>query len=84
VNTGVIFTTGSKIAEHGGMNEDDVHVALMLSNPLLKARQVKTSVLTQQVAPTILRTLRLDPDRLDSVRMEQIPVLPFVFSGDEN
>jgi hypothetical protein len=59
-------------------------VALLLSNPLLKARQVKTPVLTQQVAPTILRTLRLDPDRLDSVRMEQVPVLPFVFSGDEN
>jgi Type I phosphodiesterase / nucleotide pyrophosphatase len=84
VNTGVIFTTGSKIAEHGGMNEDDVHVALLLSNPLLKARQIKTPVLTQQVAPTILRSLRLDPDRLDSVRLEQIPVLPFFFSADEN
>jgi len=84
VNTGVIFTTGSKIAEHGGMNEDDVHVALLLSNPLLKSKQVKTPVLTQQVAPTILRTLRLDPDRLDSVRIEQIPVLPFVFSAEQN
>jgi hypothetical protein len=84
VNTGVIFTTGSKIAEHGGMNEDDVHVALLLSNPLLKSKQVKTPVLTQQVAPTILRTLRLDPDRLDSVRVEQIPVLPFVFSAEQN
>src|SRR4029077_5871858 len=49
VNTGVILTTGSKIAEHGGMNEDDFHVALLLSNPLLKARQIKTPVLTQQV-----------------------------------
>ena len=84
VNTGVIFTTGSKIAEHGGMNEDDVHVALLLSNPLLKSKQVKTPVLTQQVAPTILRTLGLDPDRLDSVRREQIPVLPFVFSADQD
>ena len=84
VNTGVIFTTGSKIAEHGGMNEDDVHVALLLSNPTLKSKQIKTPVLTQQVAPTILRSLRLDPDRLDAVRVEQIPVLPFVFSPDEN
>jgi hypothetical protein len=84
VNTGVVFTTGSKIAEHGGMNEDDVHVALLLSNPLLKSRQIKTPVLTQQVAPTILRTLRLDPDSLDSVRLEQIPVLPFFFSVGEN
>src|SRR5476651_836125 len=24
-NTGVIFTGGSKLAEHGGFNEDDVH-----------------------------------------------------------
>jgi hypothetical protein len=80
VNTGVIFTTGSKIAEHGGMNEDDVHVALLLSNPLIAASQVKTPVLTQQVAPTILKSLGLDPDRLDAVRSEQIPVLPFFSS----
>ena len=33
VNTGVIFTGGSKIAEHGGLNEDDVHVALLVSLP---------------------------------------------------
>ena len=30
-NTGVIFTGGSKIAEHGGFNEDDIHTALLLS-----------------------------------------------------
>jgi type I phosphodiesterase/nucleotide pyrophosphatase len=82
VNTGVIFTTGSKIAEHGGMNEDDVHVALLLSNPLIRARQVKTPVLTQQVAPTILRSLGLEPQRLDAVRREGITVLPFLF-GEE-
>jgi Type I phosphodiesterase / nucleotide pyrophosphatase len=83
VNTGVIFTTGSKIAEHGGMNEDDVHVALLLSNPLLEARQVKTPVLTQQVAPTILKSLGLEPERLDAVRKERIAVLPFFFAGAE-
>jgi hypothetical protein len=83
-NTGVIFTTGSKIAEHGGMNEDDVHVALLLSNPLIEARQVKTPVLTQQVAPTILKSLGLDPARLDAVRSEQISVLPFFFSSDRD
>ena len=32
VNTGVIFTGGSKIAEHGGLNEDDMHVALLVSH----------------------------------------------------
>jgi hypothetical protein len=84
LNTGVIFTTGSKIAEHGGMNEDDVHVALLLSNPLLRSRQVKTAVQTQQVAPTILRVLGLEPERLDAVRREHTSVLPFFFSGDED
>jgi hypothetical protein len=35
--------------------------------------------LNQQVAPTILRILGLDPNALDAVRKEQISVLPFVF-----
>ena len=35
---GVIYTTGSKIAEHGGFNEDDTHVALIVSHPALKER----------------------------------------------
>jgi arylsulfatase A-like enzyme len=84
VNTGVIFTTGSKIAEHGGMNEDDVHVALLVSSPLLRARQVNTPVLTQQVAPSILKALDLEPEKLDAVRKEHISVLPFLFGGDED
>jgi hypothetical protein len=29
VNTGVIFTGGTKLSEHGGFNEDDVHTALL-------------------------------------------------------
>lgn len=82
VNTGVIFTTGSKIAEHGGMNEDDVHTALLLSMPGMKAQQIKTPVLNQQVAPTILRALGLDPNALEAVRREQVPVLPFIFERD--
>jgi type I phosphodiesterase/nucleotide pyrophosphatase len=84
-NTGVIFTGGSKIAEHGGFNEDDVHTALLLSFPGMKAQQVKTPVSNQQVAPTILKVLDIDPDQLDAVRQEQIHVLPFFFSDrDEN
>ncbi len=84
-NTGVIFTGGSKIAEHGGFNEDDVHTALLLSIPGMKAQQVKTPVSNQQVAPTILKALDIDPDQLDAVRQERIHVLPFFFiDGDEN
>lgn len=79
VNTGVIFTGGSKIAEHGGLNEDDVHTALLLSMDGMQGAEVKTATTNQQVAPTILRALGLDPASLDAVRKEQIHVLPFFF-----
>jgi hypothetical protein len=35
VNTGVIFSGGSKLAEHGGFNEDEVHTALLVAFPQL-------------------------------------------------
>jgi hypothetical protein len=83
-NTGVIFTGGSKIAEHGGLNEDDLHVGLMASFAEWKAERIKTPVSNQQVAPTILRALGLNPNELDAVRKEQITVLPFFFGSDHN
>jgi hypothetical protein len=83
VNTGVIFTGGSKIAEHGGLNEDDVHVALLLSLPWLGQETVKTPVTNQQVAPTIIKALGFDPDELQAVRRDQIPVLPSVFFSED-
>ena len=76
VNTGVIFTGGTKIAEHGGLNEDDEHVALLVSNPDVKAASVHTAVSNQQVAPTIVQALGYDPDELQAVRKEQVQVLP--------
>lgn len=81
VNTGVIFTGGSKIAEHGGFNEDDVHTALLLSMEGMERSIVKTPTTNQQVAPTILRALGLNPSSLDAVRKEQVSVLPFLFDG---
>jgi len=78
VNTGVIFTGGTKIAEHGGLNEDDIHAALLLSWPEWKAQEIKTPVSNQQVAPTILKLLGIDPDELQAVRKEQIKILPFI------
>ncbi len=75
-NTGVIFTGGSKLAEHGGINEDDVHVALLFSNPNFKSIAVKTAVSNQQVAPTILRILGLNPNALQAVQQEGTPLLP--------
>jgi arylsulfatase A-like enzyme len=81
VNTGVIFTGGSKLSEHGGFNEDDVHTALLVSLPSLEHAVVKSAVSNQQVAPTIIKALGLDPDDLDAVRKEQIAPLPFLFKG---
>jgi type I phosphodiesterase/nucleotide pyrophosphatase len=81
VNTGVIFTGGSKLSEHGGFNEDDVHTALLVANPALEHAVVKAAVSNQQVAPTIIKALGLNPEELDAVRKEQIQPLPFLFSG---
>jgi hypothetical protein len=81
VNTGVIFTGGTKLSEHGGFNEDDVHTALLVSLDGIDQAIVKSAVSNQQVAPTIIKALGLNPDDLDAVRKEQIHVLPFLFSG---
>jgi arylsulfatase A-like enzyme len=81
VNTGVIFTGGSKLSEHGGFNEDDVHTALLVAFPDLGHSVVKSAVSNQQVAPTIIQALGLDPSDLEAVRKEQIAPLPFLFKG---
>jgi predicted AlkP superfamily pyrophosphatase or phosphodiesterase len=73
---GVIYTGGSKIAEHGGFNENDTHVALLVSRPDLEKRLVDDAVTTTQIAPTILNALGLDPDDLDAVRLERTKALP--------
>jgi hypothetical protein len=73
---GVIYTGGSKIAEHGGFNEDDTHVALIVSHPDFDEEEVHAAVTTAQIAPTILKVLGLDPNELDAVHLENTPVLP--------
>jgi Type I phosphodiesterase / nucleotide pyrophosphatase len=77
---GVIYTkpTATKIAEHGGFGEDDTHVALMLSNPDFAASDVNEAVSNQQIAPTILAALGLDPMALQAVKAENVRVLPLV------
>ena len=79
-NYGTIYTgSTAKNAEHGGFNYSDTNVGLVVSNPDLHARTVKTPVASSQVAPTILKALGLDPDQLNSVRKEGTPILPFLF-----
>jgi len=78
-NYGVIYTSGSKIAEHGGISEDDTHVALLVSSPSLKETEIKSPVTTMQIAPTILKALGLNPHDLQAVQMEYTQVLPGLF-----
>jgi len=78
-NTGVIFTGGSKIAEHGGLNEDDVHVALLVSNPNFSSKVIRAPIQTTQIAPTIVQSLGLDPENLKAVVIEKTAVLPGLF-----
>jgi hypothetical protein len=74
---GTIYTTSSKkIAEHGGFSFGDTSVGLVVSNPRLRGRVIKTPVVTSQVAPTILRALGLDPEALQAVQIERTPILP--------
>src|SRR5437016_4978159 len=78
---GTIYTGSIKQnAEHGGFSFGDTNVGLIVSNPALSSRVLKTSVATSQVAPTILRALGIDPTQLKSVRQEnteELPGLPF-------
>jgi hypothetical protein len=80
---GTIYTGGSKIAEHGGFNEDDTHVALLVSHPDLKERSINTAVATTQIAPTILKALGLNSQELEAVRLEGTQVLPGLFVDKE-
>lgn len=76
-NVGVVYTGSlKKQAEHGGFAHDDTNVMLLVSNPALQARTDTSFVETDQVAPTILQLLGLDPGALDAVRIEGTPVLP--------
>ena len=76
-NPGVIYTSSTKKdAEHGGNAPDDSHVALIVSYPSLSAQTDSSLVGIAQVAPTILKALKLDPNLLNSVKSEGTAVLP--------
>jgi hypothetical protein len=52
------------------------NVALVVSHPRLHQRMVKGHVSTTQIAPTILRTLGLNPFALEAVVKERTQLLP--------
>ena len=74
---GLIYTSGTKLAEHGGFFvPDDRNVALLVSNPSITAATVNDDVETRQIAPTILNVLGINPKELDGARKENSKVLP--------
>lgn len=74
---GTIYTTGSKIAEHGGDNPADRDVPLVVYAPgTVRPGQTAAGVETTQVAPTILKLLGLSPWSLQAVQEEGTRVLP--------
>lgn len=79
-NIGVTYSGSTKkLAEHGGFSHDDTNVIMLLENPDFKAATITSPVETEQVAPTILAALGLDPNELQSVQQEGTQVLDGVF-----
>ncbi|MGV4709378.1 alkaline phosphatase family protein, partial [Burkholderia pseudomallei] len=76
-NPGVIYTSSKKKdEEHGGNAPDDSHLGLLVSYAgLRQGRTIDAPVLTTQVAPTILRSLGLEPRLLHAVALEGTRVL---------
>jgi Type I phosphodiesterase / nucleotide pyrophosphatase len=76
---GTIYTTGTKIAEHGGDNPGDRDVPLIVYAPgTVQPGQISNGVETTQVAPTILTLLGLNPRDLQAVQIDHTRVLPGV------
>ena len=80
---GTVYThSTAKNAEHGGFSFGDTNAGLIVSNPALHSRVVKTPVATSQVAASLLKALGIDPSELQAVQKEGTEVLPFLFGGD--
>lgn len=75
---GTVYTGGhGKIAEHGGDNPPDRHVALFVSGAGVDGgRTITSTVETTQIAPTILELLGLNPQALKAVQEEGTKALP--------
>jgi hypothetical protein len=77
VQVGVVYTGGSKIAEHGGANPADRDVPIVVYAPgAVQPGTHRPPVETTQIAPTILDLLGLDPNALQAVQIEGTQVLP--------
>jgi arylsulfatase A-like enzyme len=64
---------------HGGMLDQDTHVALMISGAHLTGRADPTYVPTTQLAPLLLRALGMEKFDLRALHLEHSPALPGIF-----
>jgi hypothetical protein len=69
----------TRLASHGGMQDEDTHVALLVSGAQLTGRADKTWVPTSQVAPLLLRALGIEKFDLQALHREHTPALPGIF-----
>jgi Type I phosphodiesterase / nucleotide pyrophosphatase len=77
VQVGVVYTGGSKIAEHGGDNPGDRDVPILVyARGTVHHASSSQWTETTQVAPTILHLLGLSPDSLQAVEQEGTRGLP--------
>ena len=77
VQVGVVYTSGTKIAEHGGDNPADRDVPILVYAPgTVHDGASNQWVETTQIAPTILQLLDLNPRALQAVQQEGTRVLP--------
>jgi arylsulfatase A-like enzyme len=78
---GVIWGSSddTRLASHGGMQDQDTHVALLVAGAQLTGRTDKTWVPTSQVAPLLLRALGMEKFDLQALHREHTPALPGIF-----
>jgi hypothetical protein len=68
-------------AEHGGFNENETHVPILVVHASLSHAQYRNPVSTTQIAPTILSLLNLNPNALQAVQLEGTTPLPGIKSN---
>jgi hypothetical protein len=75
--SGVLYDTGSKLVDHGSGSAEDTHVPLVVDDPHgPRGITINCPVSLRQIAPSILKSLGLDPESLDAVRLEGTELLP--------
>ncbi len=78
---GVLWTTQDDRAPaaHGGMLDEETHVALLVSGSQLTGRYDPTYVPTTQLGPLLLRALGMEKFDLQALHLEHSPALPGIF-----